>query len=112
MADKKRKRRRCLADTDCQGTVEIQSVTYPLKVGKKTIEVPNVEVWVCQQCGERFYPAESSRKIETYKRYSGLLTVRVDPELHARLARQAQAHHRPLNQEISHLLEQGLRRSA
>jgi YgiT-type zinc finger domain-containing protein len=112
MAMKKQKSRRCLADTDCQGTVEVQHMTYPLKVGKKTIEVPDVEVWVCQRCGERFFPAESSRKIETYKRYSGHLNVRVNPDMHARLARQAKAHHRSLTQEISRLLEQGLRRSA
>jgi YgiT-type zinc finger domain-containing protein len=112
MAVNKQKRIRCLADTGCQGTIEVQHITYPLKVGKKTIEVPDVEVWVCQRCGERFYPAASSRKIEAYKRYSGKFNVRVDPELHARLARQAEAHHRSLDQEISHLLERGVRRSA
>jgi len=44
MAMNKQKRRRCLADTDCQGTVEVQHITYPLKIGKKIIQVPDVEV--------------------------------------------------------------------
>jgi YgiT-type zinc finger domain-containing protein len=112
MAVNRGRKIRCLADTDCQGTIEVQHITYPLKVGKKTILVPDVEVWVCQRCGERFYPAESSRKIEAYKHYSGRLNVRINPELQAQLARQAKEHQRPLEQEVSELLEQGLRRSA
>jgi predicted HicB family RNase H-like nuclease len=50
--------------------------------------------------------------ITAYNRYSGVLNLRLSPELQARLARHAQEHHRSLEQEISYFLGQGVGRSA
>jgi hypothetical protein len=47
MAVKRQRKIRCLADTDCQGTIEVRYMTYPLKVGKKTIVAVNHSVICC-----------------------------------------------------------------
>jgi YgiT-type zinc finger domain-containing protein len=85
---------KCLSESECEGLMEVQSVDYPLRCGRKKIIVPEVEVWVCLKCGERVFPYESSRRIEAYKRYSG-----------------ARKSHRSLNQEITHLLKASLRQT-
>jgi YgiT-type zinc finger domain-containing protein len=89
----------------------VQSIDYVLHRGRQKIVVPEVEVWVCEKCGERVFPYESSRRIETYKLYSGMVSLRIEPSMHARLAERAKQSHRSLNQEIVHLLKAGLRQS-
>jgi YgiT-type zinc finger domain-containing protein len=91
--------------------MEVQHLDYPLRRGRKKIIVPAVEVWVCTTCGERVFPYESSRRIEAYKRYSGDVSLHIEPPLHADLVERARNSHRSLNQEITHLLKVSLQRA-
>lgn len=90
---------------------QIVPVTVKLKDGRK-FTVPDVEVDVCDKCGDRTFSAESLRKMEDFKQCSGRLLVRLDPSLHARLLNEARESHRSLNQQISYLLSQGLKKAS
>lgn len=107
--EKKIKRIPCLSDSRCAGQLILKRVNYKIKLKDKTISVPDVEIWECDLCGERFYPYESSKKIDLYKEYSGRLMLRLEPEIHWKLARVAHRHHRSINQEINYLLETTLK---
>ncbi|MBI4367199.1 MAG: toxin-antitoxin system HicB family antitoxin [Deltaproteobacteria bacterium] len=90
---------------------QIVPITVTLKHrGKFT--VPDVEVDVCTQCGDRIFSAEALRKIEDYKQCTGRLLLRLEPTLHAELLRHARAAHRSLNQEITYLLSTGLKKAS
>jgi YgiT-type zinc finger domain-containing protein len=107
--EKKVKKIPCLSDKPCNGHLTFKRVDYVIKLKDKTVSVPNIEVWECDLCGERFYPYEASKKIDLYKEYSGRLMLRLEPELHWKLARVANKHHRSLNQEVNYLLENTLK---
>ncbi|MCK4248408.1 MAG: toxin-antitoxin system HicB family antitoxin [Candidatus Omnitrophica bacterium] len=95
----------CLSDKHCKGHLVLRRVDHTIKLKNKIVLVPNIEVWECDLCGERFFPYETSKKIDLYKEYSGRLMLRLEPELHCKLIRMAKKDHRSLNQEIHHLLE-------
>jgi YgiT-type zinc finger domain-containing protein len=103
---------KCLSEKGCDGIMEAQRLDYPLQRGRRKIIVPAVEVWVCTKCGERVFPYESSRQIEAYRRYSGTVSLRIDPPLHADLAERARKSHRSLNEEITHLLKSSIQQTA
>ncbi|MEK6732534.1 MAG: toxin-antitoxin system HicB family antitoxin [Candidatus Omnitrophota bacterium] len=107
--EKKIKKIPCLSDKSCDGHLIFKRINYTIKLKDKTVSVPNIEVWECDLCGERFYPYEASKKIDLYKEYSGRLMLRLEPELHWKLARVANKHHRSLNQEVNYLLENTLK---
>lgn len=107
--EKKTKKISCLSDKHCDGRLHLKRVDYSLKLKDKTISVPDIEVWECDSCSERFYPYEASKKIDLYKEYSGRLMLRLEPKIHWKLVRVAKRHHRSLNQEINYLLENSLK---
>ena len=118
--EKKIKKISCLSDKSCDGHLTFKRVNYTIKLSRKsgilpmagkdrTVSVPDIEVWECDLCGERFYPYEASKKIDLYKEYSGRLMLRLEPKLHWKLARVANKHHRSLNQEVNYLLENTLK---
>ncbi len=107
--NKKIKKISCLSDRQCDGHLNLKRIDHTIKLKDRTVIVPDIEVWECDQCGERFYPYEASKKIDLYKEYSGRLMLRIEPELHWRLTRIAKKHHRSLNQEVNHLLENTLK---
>lgn len=100
----------CLSDKQCGGHLVLKRVDYRLTLKDKTVSVPDIEVWECASCKERFYPYEASKKIDLYKEYSGRLMLRIDPEVHWKLVKIAKRNHRSLNQEISYLIENTLNR--
>jgi YgiT-type zinc finger domain-containing protein len=102
----------CPSESNCEGALRGKTIDYRFRYQGREIVVPDVEVWVCDGCGEQVFPYESARKIETYKKYSGRLNLRINPEMHAELARRAKEHHQSLNQETSQLLEASLNLTA
>lgn len=48
----------------CKGSVENQSVTVDYRCGDKLVVIRNVPAHVCNQCGERYYDAKTSRRME------------------------------------------------
>ncbi len=100
------KKIQCLSETPCHGQLHFKIIEHKLNVKGKIIAIPNIKVWECDLCGERFYPYESSKKIDLYKQYSGRIMLRINPEIHSELVQIAKKHHRSLNQEINYLLSE------
>ena len=48
----------------CKGKTEIKNVDLDFRWGDKLFVVKNVPVEVCSQCGERYYSAEISKKLD------------------------------------------------
>ena len=48
----------------CKGKTEIKNVDIDFRWGDKLFVVKNVPVEVCSQCGERYYSAEISKKLD------------------------------------------------
>ena len=48
----------------CGGTTEIKNVTVDFRWGNQLFIVENVPVEVCTQCGERYYSAKVSHKLD------------------------------------------------
>ena len=48
----------------CKGKTEIKKVDLDFRWGDKLFIVKNVPVEVCTQCGERYYSAEASKKLD------------------------------------------------
>lgn len=48
----------------CQGKTEIRKVDVDFRWGNKLFVVKNVPVELCTQCGERYYSAKVSKKLD------------------------------------------------
>ncbi len=48
----------------CKGKIEIKHVDVDFRWGSKLFVVKNVPVEICTQCGERYYSAEISKKLD------------------------------------------------
>lgn len=48
----------------CKGRIEIKNVDVDFRWGNKLFVVQDVPVEVCIQCGERYYSAEVSKKLD------------------------------------------------
>lgn len=48
----------------CKGKTKIKNVDVDFRWGNKLFVVQNVPVEVCIQCGERYYSAEVSKKLD------------------------------------------------
>jgi YgiT-type zinc finger domain-containing protein len=48
----------------CKGKTKIKNVDVDFRWGDKLVVVKNVPVEVCEQCGERYYSSEISKKLD------------------------------------------------
>lgn len=48
----------------CKGKTKIEKVNIDFRWGDKLVVVENAPVEVCSQCGERYYSAEVSKKLD------------------------------------------------
>ena len=48
----------------CKGNTKIKNVNVDFRWGDKLFVVKNVPIEVCTQCGERYYSAEISKKLD------------------------------------------------
>lgn len=48
----------------CKGKTQIKNVDVDFRWGDKLFVVKNVPVEICTQCGERYYSAEVSKKLD------------------------------------------------
>ena len=60
----------------CKGKTEIKNVDVDFRWGEKLFVVKNVPVEVCNQCGERYYSAEVSNKIDDLVKKQELSKIR------------------------------------
>lgn len=93
---------------ECNGKLIKKYINYHQKISGKEIEIPDIEIFECDNCSEKIYPYKSAEQIEAYKNYSGRFVLRTNPVLHKRLVERAKKDRRSLNQEISILLEKSL----
>lgn len=54
----------------CKGETNIKQVKVDFRWGNKLFVVENVPVEICSQCGERYYSAEVSKKLDELIRKS------------------------------------------
>lgn len=90
------------------GVVRPQLIDYVFRKGHEEYRVKQAQVGLCEHCGEVITPLETERRIDRVLKYSGEFRLRIDPELHARLAEAAERHHRSMTKEIEYRLVQSL----
>lgn len=49
----------------CQGKTKIKKIDVDFRWGNKLFVVKNVPVEICSQCGEKYYSAKVSKKLDT-----------------------------------------------
>lgn len=92
-----------------QGTTRAQKIDYRLQDEKgKTFIVPDIEVEVCDFCGERIFNIAAVRKARQIIGAQYKILINLEPEMHATLATLAQKSKRSITEEVQHLLEASL----
>jgi YgiT-type zinc finger domain-containing protein len=60
----------------CKGKTKIKDINVDFRWGDKLFVVKNVPAEVCAQCGERYYSAEVSKKLDNLVRKQELSKIR------------------------------------
>jgi len=60
----------------CKGKTRIKDIDVDFRWGDKLFVVKNVPVEVCNQCGERYYSAEVSKKLDNLVKKQELSRIR------------------------------------
>mgnify|MGYP001570109489 FL=1 len=60
----------------CKGKTKIKNINVDFRWGDKLYVVKNVPVEVCSQCGERYYSAEVSKKLDNLVKKQELSKIR------------------------------------
>lgn len=55
----------------CKGKTEVKNIDIDFRWGDKLFVVKNVPVEICTQCGERYYSAEVSKKLDEFVKKQG-----------------------------------------
>lgn len=92
-----------------KGTTRFEKLNYKLKdrSGKEFI-VPDLEVEICNFCGEHIFNMEAVRKAREVQGRTGKILIRLQPSLQDALAARARKNNRSITQEVYHLLESSL----
>lgn len=92
-----------------QGTTHVEKLDYKLKdeTGAE-FTVPQLEVEVCDFCGEHIFNMQAVRKARQAQGHTGKILLRLPSALQNALASRAQKNNRSLTQEAQHLLETSL----
>jgi len=72
--------------------------------GDKVI-IPDIEVDICDTCGEKFFGYEAALKLEQAKKKGNRIVLKLKPELFKQISNLAEKHRRSLNEEVNSLLE-------
>ncbi len=93
-----------------QGTTHIIKLDYKIKDehGREFV-VPDLEVEECDLCGEQIFNMEAVRKARQVMGTAEKLSIRLKPDLRARLINRAKRSKRSLNEEVQLLIEESLR---
>ncbi|MEK7517574.1 MAG: type II toxin-antitoxin system MqsA family antitoxin [Patescibacteria group bacterium] len=60
----------------CKGKTKIKNIDVDFRWGDKLFVVKNVPVEVCAQCGERYYSAKVSKKLDNLVKKQELSKIR------------------------------------
>jgi YgiT-type zinc finger domain-containing protein len=92
-----------------KGTTHIVKLDYKLKdENGKEFVVPDLEVEICDFCGEKIFNMAAVRKAERIQGRVGKILIRLKPALQSALSARAQKNKRSLTQEAQHLIETSL----
>jgi YgiT-type zinc finger domain-containing protein len=92
-----------------QGTTHIEKLDYKLKdENGKEFVVPQLEVEVCDFCGEHIFNMQAVRRARQAQGHTGKILLRLPAALQNALAVRARRNKRSLTQEVHHLLETSL----
>jgi YgiT-type zinc finger domain-containing protein len=92
-----------------KGTTHVEKLDYKLKdENGKEFVVPQLEVEICDFCGEHIFNMQAVRKARQVQGRTGKILLRLQPALQNALAARAQKSKRTLAQEVQHLLETSL----
>jgi len=92
-----------------KGTTHIKKIDYKLKdQNGKEFVVPDIDVEICDFCGEHIFNMEAVRKAEQIQGRAGRILIHLKPTMQTALSVRAQRNNRSITQEVYHLLESGL----
>lgn len=92
-----------------KGTTHVQKLDYKLKdENGREFVVPEIDVEICDFCGEHIFNMQAVRKAERLKGQRGKILLYLEPTTEAALSARAKRNNRSLRQEAYHLLESGL----
>ncbi|MCL4704357.1 YgiT-type zinc finger protein [bacterium] len=92
-----------------QGTTHVEKLDYKLKdENGEEFTVPQLEVEICNFCGEHIFNMAAVRKARAVQGDTGKILLRLQPTLQNALAARARNNKRSLAQEAQHLLETSL----
>lgn len=93
-----------------KGTTHLVKLDYKLKdENGSEFVVPDLEVEICDFCGEKIFNMEAVRKAERIQSRVGKILIRLKPALQSALSARAQKNKRSISQEAQYLLETSLR---
>ena len=100
-------------DPECKGHYVPKFRDITMRRAGGNINIKNSEYWECEECGNFVTSKEEVKRIgeESKKqevRYNGRLTLRLDADLHKKLAAKAEKNRRSLNNELIYRLERSL----
>lgn len=72
--------------------------------GDKVI-LPDIEVDICDTCGEKFFGYEAALKLEQAKKKGNRIVLKLKPEIFKQISNLAEKHRRSLDEEVNSLLE-------
>jgi YgiT-type zinc finger domain-containing protein len=89
-----------------QGTMVTRVMDYEIvdTLNRKTV-IPNIEVDICNACGEKFFGYEAAARLEEIKKKDNRVTLYLNPELQNRIKNSAEKHKRSFDEEVKYLLE-------
>lgn len=67
---RKTKKLLCPSNKHCEGDLVLRRINHTLTIKGNAFIIPDIEVWECNSCGERFYTYKSSKKIDLHKKLS------------------------------------------
>ncbi len=70
-----------------------------------TVIIPNIEVDICNNCGEKFFGYEAALKLEQVKKNANRVVLNLKPELYKQISSLAEKHQRSFDDEVNYLLE-------
>lgn len=69
------------------------------------VNLPDIEVDICDTCGEKFFRYEATLKLEPAKKKGNRSVLKLKPEIFKQISNSAEKHRRRLNEEVTSLLE-------
>jgi len=89
-----------------QGRMVTKTMDYEIAdtLNSKTV-IPNLEVDICDACGEKFFGYEAALRLEEIKKKSNRVTLYLNPELQKRIKNLADKHKRSFEEEVKYILE-------